>query len=898
VTDESNPRPIYLKDYQPSAFDISETVLRFEISDGSTDVTSRLKVVRAPQTAPGTPLELDGRDLELLEVAVDGTVLSGNQYRADDNSLTILAVPDEAEVRVVTRIRPEHNTALEGLYKSGGLYCTQCEAQGFRRITYYQDRPDVLSKFTTTIVADADRYPVLLCNGNPVADRPLDDGRREVTWADPFPKPSYLFALVAGNLALLEDSFVTSSGREVALRIYSEPHNIAQCGYAMDVLKRAMRWDEAVFGREYDLDIFMIVAVEDFNMGAMENKGLNVFNTSCVLASPDTATDAAYQRVEAVVAHEYFHNWSGNRVTCRDWFQLSLKEGFTVFRDAEFSSDMNSRAVKRIEDVAMLRSIQFAEDAGPLAHPVRPDSYIEISNFYTPTVYEKGAEVVGMLHTLLGPQRFRAGSDLYFERHDGQAVTTDDFVAAMAAAGNIDLGQFQRWYHQAGTPLLTVEESFADGTFTLKVVQSCPPTPGQPDKAPFHVPVLLGLLDDQGRNLAGSSLDVHATDTIEVRCGAAATAGADSLLLHLRSAQATVTFQGLTGRPRVSFLRGFSAPVRVSYPRPAEDLAFLAVHDDDGFARWDVIQTLVVDEIRRLQEGGEPQAALLDLFGELLQRALAAGDEPEQKFMLAALLTLPDENYLFQQFDVVDVDRLCDARDTLQLALARQHREHWLALYQSNRSDGVFDPAAPAMARRSLKHAALALLAPALDGAAAELLLAGHYQSADNLTDRQAALAQMARHRALDPACRDRLLEDFYQRWQQQALVVNVWFSLQASSPLCDLPRVRALVRHEAFDPRNPNKLRALYGAFSRQNHRNFHARDGSGYEFLGETVLELDQQNPSMAANLAVPLTRWRRYDRQRGQLMRGVLTRMAGEERLSKDLYEVLTKSLAEPT
>jgi aminopeptidase N len=680
----------------------------------------------------------------------------------------------------------------------------------------------------------------------------------------------------------------------VALRIYSEPHNIDQCGYAMGVLKRAMRWDEAVFGREYDLDIFMIVAVEDFNMGAMENKGLNIFNTSCVLASPDTASDAAYQRVEAVVAHEYFHNWSGNRITCRDWFQLSLKEGFTVFRDAEFSADMNSRTVKRIEDVVMLRSIQFAEDAGPLAHPVRPDSYIEISNFYTPTVYEKGAEVVRMLHTLLGPERFRAGSDLYFERHDGQAVTTDDFVAAMAEAGGIDLAQFQRWYDQAGTPVLEVEEAFAEGTFTVRVAQSCPPTPRQPDKAPFHVPVLLGLIDEHGRELPAPSLDLSATDAVEPR---AEPDGRASLLLHLRSAEATLTFRGLAAKPRVSFLRGFSAPVLVRYPRPPDDLAFLAVHDRDGFARWDALQTLVVDEIRRLQPGGEVDPTLLRLFGDLLEHALAAGDEPEGKFMLAAMLTLPDENYLFQQFDVVDVDRVCDARDSLRTALAVTCRDGWQALYEANQPLGIFDPAAPAMARRSLKHAALALLAPALDGAEAESLLGEHYRLADNLTDRQAALAQVTRHPGIGSASRERLLEDFYGRWQHEALVLNVWFSLQAASPLYDAPSVAELAGHRAFDPRNPNKLRALYGAFSRQNHRRFHDRDGSGYRLLGDAVVELDERNPSIAATLAMPLTRWRRYGPHRSELMRGVLTGMAGRERLSRDLYEVVTKSLAEP-
>ncbi|MEQ8861065.1 MAG: aminopeptidase N [Pseudomonadales bacterium] len=899
---DANPQTIYLKDYQPPEYEIIETKLSFDIRDGSTEVRSALTVERAPGTAPGTPLRLVGRELELLEVRVDGVPLGGNQYRLDEESLTLFDLPEQTLVEIATRIRPEENTALEGLYKSGGMYCTQCEAEGFRRITFYQDRPDVLARFTTTIVADAARYPELLSNGNLVADRVLDDGRREVTWEDPFPKPSYLFALVAGRLALLEDVFETRSGRPVALRIYSEPHNIAQCGYAMDVLKRAMRWDEEVFGREYDLDVFMVVAVEDFNMGAMENKGLNVFNTSCVLASPDTATDSAYQRVEGVVAHEYFHNWSGNRVTCRDWFQLSLKEGFTVFRDAEFSSDMNSRTVKRIDDVTLLRSVQFAEDASPLAHPVRPDSYIEISNFYTPTVYEKGAEVVRMLHTLLGPERFRAGSDLYFERHDGSAATTDDFLAAMAEAGGIDLTQFQRWYRQAGTPVLDVEEAFSDGCLTLTLSQRCPPTPGQPDKEPFHIPVLFGVLDEDGSELTGPDLVVEGDAALEARSGATtATARApDSLLLHLRAAQTTLRFPGLQRRPRISLLRGFSAPVRVNYPRSAEELAFLALHDGDGFARWDALQTLLVDEIRRFHDhpggGDEPAAVVVDLFGQLLAAAEVLDDAVEQRFMLAAMLTLPDENYLIAQFERVDVERLCDALDTVRLTLARRHRAAWQRVYEANRAPGVFDPAAPAMARRSLKHAALGFLSAAAGGDEARRLLDVHYAGADNLTDRQAALIEVARHPRLDDDFRQRILDDFYHRWQHEALVVNVWFSAQASSSRYDASRVRALTEHAAFDGRNPNKLRAVHGAFSRQNHRRFHALDGSGYEFLAASVLDVDRRNPSMAASLAMPLTRWRRFDSARGTLMRRSLERMAEEPKLSRDLYEVVSKSLVD--
>jgi aminopeptidase N len=886
---DANPRAIQLADYRAPDYRIEETDLRFEITDGSTQVSSRLRVRRATEAPKGASLVLDGHDLTLVSVAVDGVPLGSNQYQLDDRSLTLFDLPETAEIQVVTRICPEQNTALEGLYKSGGMYCTQCEAEGFRRITYYQDRPDVLARFTTTIVTDAARYPVLLSNGNPVSDRTLDDGRREITWQDPFPKPSYLFALVAGDLALLEDTFVTASGRTVALRIYSEPHNIAQCGYAMESLKRAMRWDEEVYGREYDLDIYMIVAVDDFNMGAMENKGLNLFNTSATLASPDTAIDASYQRVEGIVAHEYFHNWSGNRVTCRDWFQLSLKEGFTVFRDAEFTSDMHSRTVKRIEDVTLLRSVQFAEDAGPLAHPIRPASYIEISNFYTPTVYEKGAEVVRMLHTLLGAEKFRRGCDLYFARHDGAAVTTEDFLAAHAEVGGLDLAQFQRWYDQAGTPVLTVEETFADGCLELRIAQSCPATPGQPVKAPFHIPVLLGLLDADGRELTGAALEAAATDPLERRTDDGC------LLLHLRSAEATLTVRSLEAKPRVSLLRGFSAPVRVVYPRPPGELEFLAVHDSDGFARWDALQTLVVDEIQRLQNGAAVSEALVNLFGDILADALRAPDEAEQKFMLATMLTLPDPNYLFEQFGQVDVGLLCDARDALQQALAERHQDGWRALYQANQPVGPFSPDAGAMARRALKHAALTLLAPGLSAKEAETLLGRQYRQADNLTDRRGALLEATRHAALDRDFRQRLLEDFYQRWQHEALVVNLWFSLQAGSPLTTADGVRTLAGHRAFDARNPNKLRALYGAFARQNHRGFHAVDGSGYRVLGDAVAEIDGRNPSMASNLAKPLTRWNRYSGERSRSMRAVLERLAAAERLSPDLYEVVTKSLA---
>ena len=644
-------KAIYLVDYQAPGYTTDKTELHFEISDGKTTVSSTLHVRR--QDVEASSIELMGEELTLISVALDGRALSSNEYELSSKTLTIFGLQAENQIQIVTQICPEENTALEGLYRSSSMYCTQCEAEGFRKITYYQDRPDVLATFRTTIVADAQRYPNLLSNGNLVQEAQLPDGRREVTWEDPFPKPSYLFALVAGDLAVLEDSFTTMTGREVKLQIFSEAHNIGQCGYAMDVLKRSMRWDEERFGREYDLDIFMIVAVEDFNMGAMENKGLNVFNTSCVLASPDTATDEAYQRVEAVVAHEYFHNWSGNRVTCRDWFQLSLKEGFTVFRDAEFSSDMNSRAVKRIEDVGFLRSIQFAEDAGPLAHPVRPSSYMEISNFYTTTIYEKGAEVVRMYHTLLGSEAFRQGTDLYFERHDGTAATTDDFAQAMADAGAVDLTQFKRWYEQPGTPNVSVSESYDDGTLTLQIKQSPAALPNQENQKPFHMPLAMGFVGADGGSVVLNHTDVASDGAVALRDNG------ETVLLEAKERNHELRIKNLSAKPVVSFLREFSAPVKVSHQRNAEELAFLVEHDTDGFVRWDAMQTLWMEHF---DTGIETTVDPVSTLGELAKDALAL-ESPEQQMLAATMLAVPNENYLFEQLSGFDVDALLDARD-------------------------------------------------------------------------------------------------------------------------------------------------------------------------------------------------------------------------------------------
>ena len=874
---EGQPVEIRLADYRAPGYTTTDTNLVFDIHDGQTRVTSTLTVKRLE--AEANTLQLYGQSLELVSVKVDGRLLSGNEYQLDEEGLELNGLDASHQIEIETLIKPEENTALEGLYRSSKMYCTQCEAEGFRKITYYQDRPDVLAKFTTTVIADGEQYPTLLSNGNCVASETLDGGRRSVTWEDPFPKPSYLFALVAGDLEVLEDEFITRSGRSVKLQIFSEPHNIGQCGYAMDVLKRSMRWDEERFGREYDLDIFMIVAVEDFNMGAMENKGLNIFNTSCVLASPDTATDAAYERVEAVVAHEYFHNWSGNRVTCRDWFQLSLKEGFTVFRDAEFSSDMNSRAVKRIDDVKFLRAVQFAEDASPLAHPVRPQQYIEISNFYTTTIYEKGAEVVRMYHTLLGEEAFRAGSDAYFDRFDGSAATTDDFAEVMAEAGGIDLTQFKLWYDQAGTPQLVVRESFDDGVFCLTIEQRCEATPNQPEKLPFHMPIVMGLIDPN----SGSAVDLAALQiepSVQLR--------SDDILFSLRDSVATMKMSGLQEKPVVSFLRNFSAPVKVHYERPDEELALLAKHDADGFVRWDALQSIWLNHFA--------QNTIVDpltVVGELAQQASVADVSVANQLLFASMLTVPEVDYLFEQLDHFEVVPLLAARDATVMAMAEQHATLWAEIYARYAAQGGFSADASSMAARSLRNIAFSNLALGLGAQEAGELISSHYHRANNLTDRRAALSMVCRHPTVDAQLTQEILLDFYNKWQHEALVMDQWFNLQASSPKNGVAEIQALERHELFNPKNPNRARAVFAAFGMLNHHNFHADDGSGYDYLADAVLRIDAMNPQLAARLCTPLTRWQRYEPARRSMMSSRLERMTANE-LSKDLYEIVTKSL----
>jgi aminopeptidase N len=783
------------------------------------------------------------------------------------------------------RIEPQNNTSLEGLYKSHTMFCTQCEAQGFRKITYYLDRPDVMSLFTTRISADKSLFPVLLSNGNNVASGDNDDGSHWVEWDDPHKKPAYLFALVAGDLACIEDHFTTMNQRQVTLRIYVEPKDIDKCDHAMQSLINSMRWDEEVYGREYDLDIFNIVAVDDFNMGAMENKSLNIFNTSCVLAKPETTTDAGFQRVEGVVAHEYFHNWSGNRVTCRDWFQLSLKEGFTVFRDAEFSSDMGSRTVKRVEDVSLLRTVQFAEDAGPMAHPIRPDSFIEISNFYTVTIYEKGAEVVRMIYNLLGPELFRKGSDLYFDRHDGQAVTCEDFVLAMEDASGKDLSQFRHWYNQAGTPRLAVSGQYdADAqTFTLHVKQSCPATPGQPEKKPFHIPLSIALLGEAGAyklQLAGSELDAESSDNTEK-------------VLDITEAEQQFVFEQIAEAPVPSLLRGFSAPVHLDYPYSRDDLMFLMSRDSDGFCRWDAAQQLGVQVILEVMaQLACDKAAQIDDRLVKAYRALLRDDSLDPA-MVALMLELPSESYLVSLIDKADVQAIYQARTLVKLTLAEALDQELWAAYQRCQIDAPYRADAEQIALRSLKNKALAYLMLLATDKARDVCVA-QFENANNMTDELAAFNALIN--SPFGVEKGQALARFYQRWQQEALVMNQWFMVQAC---CQTPgtlaHVKGLLKHPDFDIKNPNKVRALIGAFAGQNLVNFHQADGAGYEFLADQVIVLNKLNPQIAARLLGPLTKWQQYCDSAANKMKAALARIAAEPELSKDVYEVVSKSLA---
>jgi aminopeptidase N len=877
---DSAPKVTLLADYQPPAYLVEEVELTFELDKSNTLVTSRLVMRRNPASSGGDCL-LDGDNLNLLSIKLNGEALAGNAYERTEKSLHIPHVPDAFELEIQTEIHPDQNTALEGLYHSGRLLCTQCEAEGFRRITYYPDRPDVMSVFTVTLKGDRAAWPTMLSNGNLVDSGDLDNGQHWVKWHDPHPKPAYLFALVAGELYCQEDQFTTHSGREVTLRIFVDPENQHKCDHALTSLKQSMAWDERAYGREYDLDLFMIVAVNDFNMGAMENKGLNIFNAACVLASPETATDDDFYTIQSIVGHEYFHNWSGNRVTCRDWFQLSLKEGFTVMRDQSFSADLNSEAVQRIDDVDKLRSLQFAEDAGPMAHPVRPDSYIEISNFYTVTIYEKGAEVVRMLKTLVGDEGFRKGTDLYFDRHDGQAVTTDDFVKAIEVANQVDFTQFRRWYTQAGTPELTVSHDYDANakTLTLNVSQSCPATPGQSEKLPFHMPLAVGLLNE-----AGESLPLQLA-------GEASPVAGNTRVLSLTEASQSFVFINVAEPVLPSVLRGFSAPVKLHYDLSNEQLAFLMANDVDSYNRWNAGQTLMINILKSLV-GAIQQGQTLDVPELLISQCeTLLTDTSLDPALVAKMLTLPTENYLAAQMETPDVDAIHQARKQVKETLANRLKAAFDATYQAMSSDESYVFNAEAMAKRSLKNVSLSYLVATGDPLQIQRCLRQMKQT-DNMTELLAGLKIMVDIQGPE---REHAIRAFYEQWKHDRQVVDKWLAVQAASSLPDtLLRVKGLMQHEAFSIKNPNNIRALIGMFCRNNPLYFHAKDGSGYQFLAEQIVVLDKLNPQVAARMLGALNSWRRYDAHRQGLMKAALEHIAGQANLSADVYEIVTKYL----
>ena len=877
------PNAVYLKDYTPPDYSIDSVELKFDLGEETTRLEARLRMTSQYDRTQGErSLVLQGHDVTLVSVALDGCALGATDYQIHPDSLVIPRVPAHFVLEIVTELRPQDNTSLMGLYKSSGNYCTQCEAEGFRKMTYFLDRPDVMARYTTTIVADRASCPVLLSNGNCVAQGEVDGQRHFATWYDPYPKPSYLFALVAGDLARIEDEFVTRSGRTVPLHMFVQRHNADKCQHAMASLKQAMHWDEVVYGCEYDLDVYMVVAVDDFNMGAMENKGLNVFNSKYVLARPETATDADYQGIEGVIGHEYFHNWSGNRVTCRDWFQLSLKEGFTVFRDQEFSADMGSRGVKRIQDVNVLRAHQFREDAGPMAHPVRPESYMEINNFYTMTVYNKGAEVVRMLHNLLGAAGFRRGTDLYFQRHDGQAVTTDDFVRAMEAANDQDFSQFRRWYSQAGTPTLRIRRTYsaATRTYTLTVRQSCPATPGQTQKLPFHIPLAVGLLDAEGQDLP-----------LKLQGESRAISG--TRVLPVRQQEESFVFVEVSQEPVPSVLRGFSAPVKIDIDLSDAERCFLMGHDSDAFNRWEAGQQLAIKLILKLiddQRAG--RAWQLDAgFSDALGKTLRS--EVLDAAMIAQVLTLPSESYVAEFMSPIDPQAIHAALRFLRRSLAETLRKELQHAYDANQDTGPYHASADAIGRRSLKNVCLSYLME-LEQAEIMQMCLRQFSSAHNMTDKMAALHALANSEGTEAA---EALAMFYQEWRDDPLVMDKWLSLQATSRLPDtLATVRALTGHPVFNIKNPNKVRALIGAFCNANPTRFHAADGAGYVFIGDFILRLDPINPQVTARLVASFSQWRRYDAARQGLMRTQLQRILAVPGLSRDVYEIVSKSLVD--
>ncbi|MFT3735076.1 MAG: aminopeptidase N [Rhodocyclaceae bacterium] len=909
------PQTIYLKDYTPPTHLVERVDLDIAIHDGFARVTARIALQRNPASQGGALL-LNGEDLHLEAVRLDGRPLSESEYQLDEAGLTLVQTPDACVLETVVRIEPDKNTQLSGLYRSKDGYFTQCEAQGFRRITFYPDRPDVMAKFRCTLHADKAAFPQLLSNGNPVAQGDENEGRHWATWEDPFAKPAYLFACVAAKLDVLEDYYTTTSGRRVRCAVYVEPGKLDQCDHAIAALKKSMKWDEDVFGLEMDLEHYMIVAVGDFNMGAMENKGLNIFNTKYVLARPDTATDTDYQNIDRVVAHEYFHNWTGNRVTCRDWFQLSLKEGLTVFRDQNFGMDVHSAGVTRIQEVRTLRAAQYPEDAGPMAHPIRPASYAEINNFYTATVYEKGAEVIRMIHTLIGKEAFRKGMDLYFQRHDGQAVRCEDFVAAMQDASGKDFTQFQRWYNQAGTPRLVVKSSFdaAAKRYTLTVTQQYPATPyeermaseGLPQqRGAYHLPLVIGLLDAQGRELP-------------LRLAGESAAQGTQRTLEVTTDTQTFIFEDIANEPVPSLLRGFSAPVVLDYDYSDVALTHLMAYDTDAVNRWEAGQRLatgiLMQGVKALGAGrpaswkGAPTdveegsasfpptpweaswipAAYTHAIRALLASAFTHGGDPA---LVAEALVLPSETYLAEQMDVVDPDAIHAARLALRQHLAQTLRADFENAYARLAVDAPYSPDGEQSGKRALRNACLSYLAE-LNDEASNALVVNHYEQAANMTDTMAALSALAN---LDIAARHTALDSFYTRWKLEALVVDKWLQVQSTSRLASTTAdVRALMAHEAFDIRNPNKVYSLVRAFCAANPKHFHAADGSGYKLAADVILQLDGMNPQVASRIARTFDRWKKFDATRQSKAREQLERIRAHDGLSSDVAEVVGKSL----
>ena len=860
----------YLKDYQPPAFTIDQTHLVFHLDPSRTRVESCLKIRRLSEDRTAA-LVLDGVELELVDLHLDGRLLEASEYQLDEQELSIASVPDEFEIRCTVFIDPAANTRLEGLYLSNGNFCTQCEAEGFRYITYYIDRPDVMSVFTTEIHAERDSCPVLLSNGNRT-DQEAGEATHWVRWEDPYPKPSYLFALVAGDLACIEGRYETASGRDVLLQIYTEHHNRDKCDHALRSLQKAMQWDEEVYGLEYDLDLYMIVAVDDFNMGAMENKGLNVFNTKYVLANAQTATDDDYLAIEGVIAHEYFHNWTGNRVTCRDWFQLSLKEGLTVFRDQEFSADMFSRAIQRINDVRILRNHQFAEDAGPMAHPVRPASYQEINNFYTATVYNKGAEVVRMMHCLLGAEDFRQGMDLYFERHDGQAVTTDDFRAAMQDASGIDLGRFQHWYDQAGTPRIDIRRQYDEATqcLELQIIQQAGTTKGELNR-PFHLPMRLALFAAEGEPVA-----LDASGRLEQ-------------VFDVTQHESRLRFENVPRDTMISAFRGFSAPIILTTDLADDELAQLMVCDTDSFNRWEAAQQLATRTMLAMidspaENWSQLQESLLKAYADLLVNT------PEDPALVAEMMILSGEKYISEMLEQVDVHRVREVREAIKLSIAHKNQAELLHHYREHSDTGEYAPSANAIARRGLKNTCLNYLLHLQNDTVFDLCLR-QFESANNMTDQIGCLRSIVNYPG---ALRDEITDRFYTQWQDTALVVDKWFAALGSSSFeSALDAIRPLYQHSAYSLNNPNRARSLLGAMM-ANSSAFHQADGAGYAFAAEKILELDAINPQVAARLANPFVFWRKLVSPLGSLMKAQVEAMLARGNLSNDLHELLTTSL----